>query len=232
MLTAMELNRLRAVNTAPDSENRMHDDGVAARYGFRGGLVPGVTVYGYMADPLGAAFLESGGMSLRLQAPFYDGDEVIIEQEGMVVTARGVEGQVRAAGTLCTLPAPPQALIPEASLPPERPPASAKSLAPGTVLGSLRLPIETPTAEKLLELSNRILMQNVTLEPWIHAGSEIQHFRSLRAGDDVTVTARVIDNFEKRGRLFVVYDVQVLNSSAELVQHVRHTAIYRLSIVS
>ena len=42
---------LRAVNTAPDSENKMHDDRVAAQYGFRGGLVPGVTVYGYMTVP-------------------------------------------------------------------------------------------------------------------------------------------------------------------------------------
>lgn len=31
--------RILAVNTAPDSENRIHDDAVAISYGFRGGLV-------------------------------------------------------------------------------------------------------------------------------------------------------------------------------------------------
>lgn len=227
MLTEMELNRLRAVNTAPDSENRMHDDAIAARYGFRGGLVPGVTVYGYMAHPLGAEFLASGGMSLRLLAPFYDGEEVIVERDGDVVTALNAGGQVCATGTLRTT-AMPERLIAQAKIPVVRPRASAESLAPGTVLGSLQQPIENPTAEKLLELSNRILMQNVVLEPWIHAGSEIQHFRRLEPGDVVTATAQVTDNFEKRGRSFVIYEVQLLNTAGEVVQHVRHTAIYKL----
>jgi hypothetical protein len=39
---------LRARNTATRSENKMHDDAVAASYGFAGGLVPGVDVYAYL----------------------------------------------------------------------------------------------------------------------------------------------------------------------------------------
>ena len=35
---------LRASNEATESENKIHDDTVAAQYGFRGGLVPGVSV--------------------------------------------------------------------------------------------------------------------------------------------------------------------------------------------
>lgn len=34
-----------AFNTAHASENRIHDDATAKRYGFAGGLVPGVDVY-------------------------------------------------------------------------------------------------------------------------------------------------------------------------------------------
>ena len=34
----METYRVRARNTAPDSENRIHDDRTAALYGFRAGL--------------------------------------------------------------------------------------------------------------------------------------------------------------------------------------------------
>ena len=40
--------RVRAFNTAAASENKIHDDTVARRFGFSGGLVPGVEVYAYM----------------------------------------------------------------------------------------------------------------------------------------------------------------------------------------
>ena len=40
--------RVSAFNTAHDSENKIHDDATARRFGFGGGLVPGVDVYGYM----------------------------------------------------------------------------------------------------------------------------------------------------------------------------------------
>src|SRR5437763_12392010 len=78
----MTVHRIRAVNTATDSENKIHDDQVAARYGFQGGLVPGVTVYGYMTLPViehfGDAWPEHGAMSVRFKAPVYDGEEVVI----------------------------------------------------------------------------------------------------------------------------------------------------------
>ena len=66
--------RITAVNTAPDSENRMHSDEVAKRYGFRGGLVPGVTVFGYLAqvfeDDQGPEWQSQGWGELRLIRPF------------------------------------------------------------------------------------------------------------------------------------------------------------------
>src|SRR6266581_2369071 len=40
--------RVTAYNTAHDSENKIHDDATARRFGFGGGLVPGVDVYGYI----------------------------------------------------------------------------------------------------------------------------------------------------------------------------------------
>src|SRR3954451_19568878 len=39
---------VQAYNTAKQSENKMHDDTVAQRFGFSGGLVPGVDVMAYM----------------------------------------------------------------------------------------------------------------------------------------------------------------------------------------
>ena len=39
---------VEAFNASKESENKIHDDAVARRFGFRGGLVPGVDVYAYM----------------------------------------------------------------------------------------------------------------------------------------------------------------------------------------
>jgi len=82
----MELSyRVRARNTAVESENKIHDDSVAAGYGFRGGLVPGVTVYAYMTVPIverfGLDWVERGSMQVKFHQPFYDGEEVSVQAE-------------------------------------------------------------------------------------------------------------------------------------------------------
>ena len=48
MPNRLETYRVEAYNTAKQSENKMHDDTVARRFGFSGGLVPGVDVLAYM----------------------------------------------------------------------------------------------------------------------------------------------------------------------------------------
>ena len=71
-----------AFNTAKLSENKMHDDTVASKFGFSGGLVPGVDVFAYMSHaPLalwGRAFLEHGNMEARFGKPVYDGDTATV----------------------------------------------------------------------------------------------------------------------------------------------------------
>ena len=70
--------RVAAFNTAHDSENKIHDDATARRFGFGGGLVPGVDVYGYMTHlPVvrwGRAWLERGTAECRFFKPVYDGE--------------------------------------------------------------------------------------------------------------------------------------------------------------
>lgn len=44
----MSTYRLVAFNTATDNDNKIHDDATARRFGFSGGLVPGVEVFAYM----------------------------------------------------------------------------------------------------------------------------------------------------------------------------------------
>ena len=74
----LETWRLQAYNTAKQSENKMHDDTVAKKFGFSGGLVPGVDVMAYMMHmPVarwGRAFLEHGLIDARFHKPVYDGE--------------------------------------------------------------------------------------------------------------------------------------------------------------
>ena len=65
----MTIRTLTAFNTATASENKIHDDTVASRFGFTGGLVPGVDVFAYLAHmPMakwGRDWLTSGWMLTR-----------------------------------------------------------------------------------------------------------------------------------------------------------------------
>src|ERR1700754_548552 len=78
MCGRLETWRLQAYNTAKQSENKMHDDTVAKRFGFSGGLVPGVDVMAYMMHmPVarwGRAFLKRGLIEARFVKPVYDGE--------------------------------------------------------------------------------------------------------------------------------------------------------------
>jgi len=238
--------KIRAVNTAADSENKIHDDAVAAQYGFRGGLVPGVTVFGYLCagviEHFGEKWLERGAMDVRFLAPVYDGDEVEVRvaQEGECVRAE-IRGCALATAWLHEEPAPETLSIThfEAQQAPSR-----ELLAPGKILGALHgtigamqmkmsLPLDPliggrvhPAA--LLSLSNEILFRNFALGPWIHVASEVRKFSAASEGEPIWVTARVEDRFEKKGHEFVVLQVRVTSKSdGRLVEAVRHTAIWK-----
>ena len=75
---AREPYRVSAYNTSKQSENKIHDDTVARRFGFSGGLVPGVDVMAYMmhlpVEKWGRAFLERGLIDARFVKPVYDGE--------------------------------------------------------------------------------------------------------------------------------------------------------------
>lgn len=85
MTRTLPEHRLTAFNTATASENKIHDDEVAGRLGFTGGLVPGVEVYGYLCHPVlaewGERWLSGGSASVRFADPVYDGEEVVVRAE-------------------------------------------------------------------------------------------------------------------------------------------------------
>ncbi|MCC6717762.1 MAG: hypothetical protein IT555_07760 [Acetobacteraceae bacterium] len=137
---------VRAFNTAKASENKIHDDTVAARFGFTGGLVPGVDVYAYMTNqPVmkwGRAWLEHGSIECRFGKPVYDGEMAEIEATeiaggiGLSVTSRGENCAMGSAALPPAEPAPDLADWTLATVPEHRPPASEASLPVGAWLAS------------------------------------------------------------------------------------------------
>ncbi len=139
------LYRVLAYNTAKESENKIHDDAVAKRFGFTGGLVPGVDVYAYMIHPAveawGREWLERGMAEIRLAKPVYDGNEVVVTA---FPQGNGLELKVQSGGLTCatglaSLPDAAEAALPMGEPPPPpapeaRPPAGEASLAVGTLL--------------------------------------------------------------------------------------------------
>ena len=89
-----------ARNYSEASENRIHSDEIARRYGFRGALVPGVAVYGHLTRPLvecyGEDWLGHSTSSVRFLQPAYDGDTLQIsrveDETGEHVQCTNAEG--------------------------------------------------------------------------------------------------------------------------------------------
>lgn len=155
----LPVREIVGVNFAKDSSNKMHSDETAARYGFKGGLVPGVGVYGYMAVPvveaLGRDWLEGGTLRGKFLKPVYDGDRVSVKCRVKSAAPPVIEIEVvNEEGTLCAvgeagLPADGPELevsgyarhpLPDEA---DRPPACADVMPAGMVLGSLEFTFET-----------------------------------------------------------------------------------------
>lgn len=102
MTRRLETYRVCAYNTSRDSENKIHDDTVARRFGFSGGLVPGVDVFAYMVHlPVakwGRAFLERGLIEARFVKPVYDGE---IAEVDALENDGGLSIEVMSRGELC-----------------------------------------------------------------------------------------------------------------------------------
>jgi hypothetical protein len=239
--------RIRAVNTATDSENRIHDNRIAAEYGFRGGLVPGVTIYGYLAaaaiEHLGPDWLHRGAMDVRFFEPFYEDEEVAISITNLPAGRIKVEAAPRASATAWILDAPQLA-----NYPPEnsaaKQPASRETMQPGTVVATLEktpdlshpgvsAPLDAFIGQErfahpaiILGLANELLMHNYTLGPWIHSSSEVRNAQPARDGDHLQVRGKIEDAYERKGHEFIVLDVAVVRGGV-LICRIRHTAIWK-----
>ena len=254
--------RVAAFNASKESENKIHDDAVARRFGFRGGLVPGVDVYAYMTHlPVqrwGRAWLERGAAECRFLKPVYDGDAAVVTAAELPT---GLDLRIESHGELCVtgragLPAERVASPPafsDAPLPPappaERPPADETTLATGSrfvihpfrvtdeyaeeYLRTVRETAPLYARENLvhpgtiLHIGNWSLRHNVTLGPWMHVGSTVQHFAAAHIGDELSASAVVTANYERKGHRFVELDVLVYAGQKTPIARIGHIAIYR-----
>lgn len=238
---------VRAVNTAPDPENKIHDDRVAAEYGYRGGLVPGVTIFGYMAsaviERLGSEWLCRGAMDVRFFQPFYEGEEVAVMLAELEEGRIKAEAGSRATATAWIGNAPKSAEYPgESAL--RQQAASRETIQPGIVLGTIEknLDLSRPGLSApldafigperlahpavILGLANELLMQNYSLGPWIHSSSEVRNSAAAHHGDHVQVRGEIVEAYERKGHEFAVLDVAIL-SADRLLSRIRHTAIWK-----
>jgi acyl dehydratase len=147
MTGRIEPYRVSAYNTSKQSENKIHDDAVARRFGFSGGLVPGVDVMAYMMHlPVakwGRAFLERGLIEARFVKPVYDGETADVsgeESDGVLAIEVKSRGQLCATGNASLPPAAPAFSLSDfvgVAAVGERKPVNATSYALGKWLGAV-----------------------------------------------------------------------------------------------
>lgn len=147
VMSQIETYRVSAYNTSRQSENKIYDDTVARRFGFSGGLVPGVDVMAYMMHlPVrnwGRAFLERGLIEARFVKPVYDGEIAEVtaqENDGVLaieVTSRGELCATGSASLPDTVPSFSLADYTGVAAVPERKPVSPSSYEVGKWLGTI-----------------------------------------------------------------------------------------------
>jgi acyl dehydratase len=228
--------RVKARNTSRQSENAIHHDDVARQYGFRGGLVPGVTIYAYLTEPLVAAFgpawLERGTASARFLKPIMDGEEVTVSgvvlsrgAGGITATVTAATAETPEAATLSAMlpagaPTPVNvAVYPQAPLPEPRPEATRAHLASVQTLGTPVNAYDERAAAEWLDRVNDPLPLYRGRAAWVHPAFFLDQAnkalrQNIRLGPWIHVGsivrhlggARVGDTLATRGRVRSVFE--------------------------
>ncbi len=151
--TALAPHTVIAYNFALESDNKIHDNEVAAKLGFTGGLVPGVALYAYMSVPMardfGVDWIARGTMSAKFIRPIYDGEaatvHATVENEAPLrvkLELRNPDGTLCAVGAAGAPDAQPDldhSRYPHHPMPSVKREPRASALPPGTVMGSLKI---------------------------------------------------------------------------------------------
>lgn len=226
------IHTVEAFNVSHASENKIHDDSIAQKLGFSGGLVPGVEVFAYASHlPVakwGKAFFERGEMTARFAKPVYDGRTAVAAG---VTTVDGLDLKVESEGELCATGtarlAPIAGTAPAISdwsfaAPPsdlgQRPPADETSLAEGRFLATVPQVLDGPRHEQYLR-DVRETLPLYAQDGIAHPGILLRLCNSLlrenvvlppwiHVGSEVSYfgVARVGDALAARGRVVANYE--------------------------
>jgi len=207
-----------AYNQVPESENRIHSDEIARRHGFRGGLVPGVTVTAYLCHPAvdawGMDWLARGRVRAAVSTPLYDRKRFRVELTD--ASARAYDAVLTDEdGTRCATASAelPESLRNTSEMPELLRPDGGGYANPAFSLG----------------LTNWALVGNVRIEAWLHLQTESQNYRPIPRDSELLVESAIADLFEKKGNEFVDLDVAAyLLDTQEPVMSARLRAIYQL----
>jgi MaoC like domain len=198
-----------AHNDAVDSGNPIHEDSVAQRYGFGGGLVPGVTTYGYLLHPVvasfGRDFLTRGSSSVRLRRPIYAGETLQVAARVSAVARDAITFElevINQAEEVCALgsahlpsvPAPARALPAHAALPLPRRAATPEALAAEPLLGTLEVTQDAAEATAFLAAAGEDLAcyRDIVHPAWLLRQANILVDRSVAVGAWVHTASDVI----------------------------------------
>jgi hypothetical protein len=210
-----------------------------------------------LAEAWGRRWIEQGSMSARCLQPAYEGDDLVVtaEQSGdrADLTAATDRGQCATgwAEVTAAANAPPSiADYPVAPLPDRRHPATPEAVGSLDVLGTIEVGFHAEKAPAFLDgisddlalyrdegiahpgwllyWCNIVLARNVELGPWIHVESQATHFSALHDGERLSVRGRVARCWEAKGHELVELDLLLVADNERPVQHVDHTAIYRV----
>ena len=197
-----------AENDAQDSHNPIHDNRLAQQLGFAGGLVPGVTLYGYLTHPLlavfGRAFLAQGSLEVRFRRPVYAGETVTTVMRVSEVGEADYEFQIelrKGTDEVCAVgsarfPADTHAARPapaNAPLPKSRRPATPEELRVNPLLGSLH-EVFTPaqSAPFVAGLGDSLELYQTLVHPsWLLRQANYLLDRNLALGPWIHTESRI-----------------------------------------
>jgi len=107
----MAIYTATARNFSTASENKIHSDEIAQRFGFTGALVPGVAVFGHLSVPLSRRhaerWLTCSSVATRFLKPAYHGETLALSDRDLDANTLGTECRnahgVLLASAECTL---------------------------------------------------------------------------------------------------------------------------------
>lgn len=203
-----------AYNDAADSGNPMHDDAAARAMNFKGALVPGVTVFGFVTHAFvtyfGDRWLEEGSMQVRFRKPVYAEEAVSVvselndddaaeevlhvevrdpDNDACVVASGSISANSVTASKVPNGPIPPARTLPNSKLPADR-----EHIAGARVLGCITPVFAADAANEFLTLlqdDHAIYRRGVTHPAWLLRQANIIVDQNFAVGPWIHVASEI-----------------------------------------